>query len=517
LIQIQLAKDALIAFLRDSRFTIAELPHLKVRGDFESANDYKIHIQATQRSFFNYLHLKLITNSNLTSELHLAIELIVHSNIHERHRANALRDVIDKKGLVVLKGAQNCFIGKRHSGFHLTFIKDLVEYIENPISAGYSVPVCEVEQLYFTWLMSCQTVQPSDIFKLTLSDFKFVRRVNGNITHIESDYFKGRANTYHQLNTLKTANDAGKAVLRYISDVTGMENKRTYLVPKLSTAYIVSGHGLIGWSVMLCANTSISTILEKKYLSQKITPVFIEAFGALINKGLTKRKSERRGMNNCETLVTRNFFGLASIKTSAVYAQSDTFDPTTLFNYNSHTDKTERLSYLTPHNEEWQNSCGKITRAVMRDLSVNLFRASQHDREIFNSEYSHAAELIKARSNEVLASMKIVTQKRDGRIDQLGILRNNHIEADLPDTIYLQDSPETVMKLKHYLDEVKSKQSMLKKSSPEFLLFTVLPTTEWIETLFEQKSFTKASLISGEALYVKYRAQLPPLFTAQLA
>ena len=274
---------------------------------------------------------------------------------------------------------------------------------------------------------------------------------------------------------------------------------------------------MIGWSVMLCLNTSLRTILDKKYQTHKLTPVFIESFAALISKGLTKLLSERRCINDCNTIVKDFFFGLSSIKTSAIYAQSDTFDPTTLVNYNSHNDNTELKSYLTSQNEEWQNNCGKITRAVMRDLSVNLFRASQRDREIFNSEFTHAVELIEARSQEVLASMKIVTQKQSGRVDELGMLQNTHLEGDLPDSIYLQDSPETVMKLLHYLEQVEQKHIMLKHSSTEFLFFTVLPTSEWIETLFEQKSFEKDSLLQGEALFEKYKAQLPPLFTAQLA
>jgi hypothetical protein len=111
-----------------------------------------------------------------------------------------------------------------------------------------------------------------------------------------------------------------------------------------------------------------------------------------------------------------------------------------------------------------------------------------------------------------------VTEQISGRVDELGCFSVGvQIEGDLPDTVYIQDSPETVLKLKHFLVQLQEKHSLLRVCAPEFLFFTALPTAEWIESLFENKRFSKASLEKGQAMYDQYQSHLPPHFTAQLS
>jgi len=201
-----------------------------------------------------------------------------------------------------------------------------------------------------------------------------------------------------------------------------------------------------------------------------------------------------------------------------VYARSDTFDPTSLMNPRSHTNDTERERYLVEMNQDWQNNCGRVTRAVMRDLYVNVFTASESDKQLFESEFTKAVEHIKARADDVLACLKVVTKQTSGRVDELGFVRaGSQIKGDLPDTIYIQDSPETVLKLRHFLAQLQEKHVLLRASAPEFLFFTALPTAEWIESLFDNKRFSKASLEKGKAMYGQYQSHLPPHFTAQLS
>ena len=73
------------------------------------------------------------------------------------------------------------------------------------------------------------------------------------------------------------------------------------------------------------------------------------------------------------------------------------------------------------------------------------------------------------------------------------------------------------MKLRHYIAEAESKRHKLVNTSPEYFLFTVLPTVEWIEVVFSDKRFSSLSLRDGMKLFKKYRDMLPPLFTAQLS
>jgi len=208
---------------------------------------------------------------------------------------------------------------------------------------------------------------------------------------------------------------------------------------------------------------------------------------------------------------------LTAIKNSSVHSRSDTFTPTQLINYHSHSNQVEKVSYLTESNEEWKNNAGLITRAVIHDLTVNLFRASETDRAVFNSEFTKAFETISNKKHEILVKMKLVANKEEGTVNHLGLLKKPYsVEGDPPDTIYLLDTPETVVKLLHYRDEVKKKHRLLVESASEFLLFTVLPTIEWIEALFDNKSFSKESMTNGENLYKKYKEFLSPLFQNQI-
>jgi hypothetical protein len=124
---------------------------------------------------------------------------------------------------------------------------------------------------------------------------------------------------------------------------------------------------------------------------------------------------------------------------------------------------------------------------------------------------------IERRKSEVLSRMKIVTKANDGRVDDLGFeLSNEAHENDFKDSIYLVDEPETVMKLKHYINEVGKKHRKLAQNAPDFLFFNVLPTTEWIETLFSERKFSKKSIDEGEKLYKRFAADLPPCFTSKI-
>ncbi|EGM77117.1 hypothetical protein Rhein_2815 [Rheinheimera sp. A13L] len=520
LLYLQTCKDALIDGFRLAGITPKDIPVLveAASGDGKS-KQYYYTIVSAKAEMLNRLRQKLVQLTDDTPHLKSALELVVFAEVRPQFRRDILDKLLTNQPIFATSRNQTAgfFTAKQNVGlFDTDFLRQLalhtVSHPDNDV-----VPVSLAESLLFSYLMAYQTVQGSDISKLTLRDFKFVKRINGVITHIESDYFKGRArHNAHQVETLKTKDDIGKAVLRYIKDVTALREQDKPLTPVIKKE-ICSPCNATGLLCLACTDTALWHVISEKHQTQRVAPVFPRAIHAMLYNGIS-RNSPRKAKAPCEGVLPYDFFSFSHIKTSAVYAGSENFDPASLINQRSHTNETEREHYLVEMNQEWQNNCGRVTRAVMRDLYVNVFTASESDKQLFESEFTKAIEHIKTRANDVLACLKVVTEQTSGHVDELGFVSTGaQVEDDLPDTIYIQDSPETVLKLKHFLAQLQEKHTLLRECAPEFLLFTALPTAEWIESLFDNKHFSKTSLKYGQDMYEKYRSHLPPHFTAQLS
>jgi hypothetical protein len=514
LLHFQTSKNALLDFFKKTQVTLEDLPHIVGRSNKTNETDNKasVRVSKSQAASLNMLMKKLSSLPHVPVALVDALEMFVFTISTSKYRDDNFREGLSGQKLSCFSSTDYRFVRNIDTGFFdVNFVRQLALYAHKPINDRRAPPVCEAEQLLFSWLMAYQTVQASDIPKLTLSDFRFVSRNNGRVTHIESDYFKGRADTYHQVKTLSMKEDVGKAVLQYIHDASGGFSIKDKPLTSAFRASSVGSLSITGRLVSLFHDTALNKKLAKNYQINTATSVFLDAMKAVVTHGI--KRSE------CETPVKRNFFGLSQIKTSAVYAQSDFYDPTTLINYNSHTDDTEKESYRTSHNPDWVNSCGRVTRAVMSDIEINVMRASQTDKRLFRSEFTLALESVKQRVDDTLLRMKIITQKDQGRVDELGFTgENRFVEGDLPDTLYLEDSPETVMKLHHYLGEFEKKHKLLLSCSPEYLFKTALPTAEWIAMLLDDKTkFTKQNREKGFAMHEEFKSILPPHFTAQIA
>lgn len=522
LLHLQASKDALLNFFKETQVTAKDLPQIAARGVKNNETDGKaqIRIVRSHADSLNLLTNKLSSLSYVPFALVDALELVVFTISRPKYRDDNLKALLHGQEVTYNSGSEHRFLANVDTGFFdVHFIRQLAIYAHKPINDRRPLPVSEAEQRLFSWLMAYQTVQKSDIPKLTASDFKFVSRNNGRVTHIESDYFKGRAGTFHQVKTLSMKEDIGKAVLRYIQDTSGGLSIKD---KPLTSALKTSAFGPLtptGRFVSMCHLPPLHKKLIKNYQTNTTTSVFLDAMKALVTHGVNEKGKTEQQRSECETLVKQSFFGLSQIKTSAVYAQSDFYDPTTLINYNSHTNQTEKESYRTLHNPDWVNSCGRVTRAVMSDIEINVMRTSQTDKRLFSSEFTLALESVKQRVDDTLLRMKIVTQKDQGRVDELGFTdKNRFVEGDLPDTLYLEDSPETVMKLRHYLEEFEEKHTLLLSCAPEYLFNTALPTAEWIAMLLDDKTkFTKQNREKGFALHEEFKSILPPHFTAQKA
>lgn len=513
LLTIQSAKHTLSRFFNEASMSSNDFPDLGKRKDFESASAHQEHMSESMHSFFVLLKNKL-KQTEESSELNLAIELVIYSNVKKSYRKKATDFLIGKKDDL---GKRVFFTANKreHPIFYIEFLSKLLtnklEIVNNT-----SYPVCKAEQILFAWLMAYQTVQPSDIQKLKKSDFKFLTQRNGIVRYIECDYFKGRAKRYYQVETLSVNEDIGSSVLAYITDVATVPD--SVLVPKQPIAFITGKQSTLARIMLSLEISSLNIRLISRLKQENTSPVFYKAFEALIANGIPRHKRLKNfSLKEVETPLRQTFFGMSSIKTSSVYAATELFDPTSLLNFNSHSDQTEQNDYRVERNEEWNNICGRVTRAVMRDLAVNVMRCSQTDRQLFNSEFTKALDFIKIKSDEVLATLKVVTKQVSGRVNELGIVKSADLTSEhLPDCIFIDDSPHTIMKLKHYVSEVESKHKELRRCSPTYFFSTVLPTTEWIETLFYEEMFSITSIKEGSAMYEQYKNILPPHFTHKI-
>lgn len=527
LLQLQTYKDALMSAFEQAGVAENDIPAIVPKQKNKKEGHVNYLISCEKASVFNNLREKLHPFLGVIPHLNDAITLLVFVHARPQHRG-LIEDKIQKNAAIhsTSRELPSGFFSAKLNVlvFDMAFLRELCMYTLRGKGRQAPVPVCGAESILFSYLMASQTVQPSDIPKLTLRDFKFVRRRNGRITHIENDYFKGRANTVHQVKTLQTKDAIGQAVLRYLEDVTALHNKDVPLASdaKISDVPLYSTN-TVGALLSACQERPFSAVLEQKHASAKIAPAFPKAINALLTHGVNSG-SKAGKLPDCPTKTGRKFFSGAHIKTSSVHAQVDTFDPTRLSNFRSHSNQTESDHYLTAHNEQWANLTGRVTRAVMRDLAVNVFCPSEEDKQVFHSEFTHAVAQIKRRSDGVLGMLKVVTEQQRGRVDEFGfITAGSPVEGDLPDTLYLYDSAHTVMKLRHFLGELEAKHDLLLQRAPEYLFFTALPQAEWIECLLAKnktkdlQGFSEESLSEGLSLYQRWRNQLPPHFTAQLS
>jgi hypothetical protein len=532
LLEIQEAKYTLLKCFKDNPTIVDSISPWKEKGEFTLSN--RFYTEYKNNHQFELLKLLQTTYQQLPEKpesLQDAFKLVICSLVHEELWDETIdlffsnKNISQKESNIKGNISMSRISIVDSSLFSLGFLVELKEYSKAIV--GAPVPCSRIEHQLFQWMMASLRVQTTDIYKLQLSTFTFTRRVNNSITHIDCNYFKGRAGGYHETETVSVNTTLGKGLLNFIKDRTeNMSNTANIFSPKLPLGSL-GGSSWFSKGVMLLSNSIIRKAIDIELKKRSLSAVFLTSMLKIIKHG-NNYDVYTRQQDNATTLTrlqwevksespTRsNTFGLSNIKNTAVHAKSDFFDPSKLLNFNSHSNKTERIHYLTPANEEWKNNCGLVTRAVMQDIQSNIFRVSQKDKEVFESEFVKASESIETKKKEILRRFKLITGRKNGDINELGISTTHDlVEGDLPDTIYLIDSPETVMKLKHYLAQSECHYQRIIKHNPEFVFNTLLPTLEWIEDLFYKKKFSEKSLSAGEEMFARFREILPPIFQAQ--
>lgn len=397
------------------------------------------------------------------------------------------------------------------------------------------MPVTPLEQMCFIWLMAWQAVQPTDIAKLEKSDFRFMERNNDTVTHVSCEYYKSRAHDYKETPLLAVSDVEGEAVNSYIQRKMLSNDGITALVslPNLCKATTCGTTTFITQVFDLASFPVIHTKILFELGKRKATSVMLDSVNTMMSHGMAayswREKAESKDTSveafraQVNNPLSTKWFGLESIKNSAVHSRSDKYRIGHLVNYNSHDNVTEGDSYMTAENPEWLNNCGRVTRSVMNDLAINVLSPSSD--LVFNGDFTQALEVINEKKNDVLSRLKLVTNTT-GNVNGLGMIdKHVPVDDDYPDTLYLLDTAETYVQMKHYLAQGLKHYKQLLMSNPMFLEYTVLPTSEWIEVVFNAsnlkqangKGFSQKTVKAGEEMYKTLQPHLPQLFTAQLS
>ncbi|EGR9013442.1 hypothetical protein [Vibrio sp. ZOR0018] len=382
-----------------------------------------------------------------------------------------------------------------------------LEWIKRVLKDDSSKALTNVERLMFAWLMASLTVQPTDIPKLTHSGFRLMK-IGGRVTNIECEYFKGRSKVFHTTRSLSARTPEGKALLALL------EQQDEGLPFFVNQVLVISNtnNSLLGVFNELLQISDLSEKLEAAHEKQQLPNLTPQAICALISHGIhpenvienpkkitigERRKLVAQSQSPCQ----KHIFGLQAIKNSAVHAFSDPYTLNYLINRNSHSNQTEKVSYLTEENEEWMNSSGRITREVMLDLIHNVFNLNfkpENEKQVaaFNSEFMAVTDLIAYKHEEMNARLRVVTGQEKGRVNEVGVMAlSDQKENEALSPIYVSDDPITVLKMHNYLHEFKKNYKKLLSHNPDHLFKTVIPTVEWLEDTLPKMS--KASQRKG--------------------
>lgn len=430
---------------------------------------------------------------------------VLHSTLESQEACDALflNKAKQNKGLVSRVRTQSLVgVGSQGVLFSPNVMTKLVSHDNDPV-------ITDIESLLFTWLMACQTVQPYDIPKLTNSSFRMLS-VGERVTHIESEYFKGRAKTVHQTRSLSTRTLEGKAVLSYLaqhnsSKLATFSNKNIRIFKGISS--------ITGCLTHLLQLNSVKHAVKNAHKNKGDLPLLIP--NALVKLIENIEASHTLDADSSSTPTKKSYsgsmFGLRAIKNSAVHAFSDPYTLYFLINRNSHSNQTEKQHYLNGDNEEWINSSGRITREVMLDLINNVFDLNfdglsedecQQTEYAFNEEFTAVTDIISYKSEEMLARLRVVSGQGKGKVNEVGVLSYSSQDVNYGlAPIYVLDSPVTVWRFYNYLHEFKEHYKQLLAVNADHLFMTVLPTVEWMQSTL--KKLSKESRGQGITMHKK--------------
>jgi hypothetical protein len=380
--------------------------------------------------------------------------------------------------------------------------------------------ISEVEELLFAWLCACQTVQPNDVGKLKKNDFVVGMNGNDRPVTVQCQYYKGRSGRDVETPLLGSSDIEGKAIIAYLSLHDDKDKLFRTNINKRIHCTFIPHTPLAARIFRIWKSNHIKSIIDSELKKRKSSDIFLRAAMALYDCGGVgydkwqhKRKDD--GLDTSISLyraeVTNplpfSLFSLMAIKTSAVHARTDRYREADLVNYNSHTSETEKTSYLTDANKEWVNQNGRITRMVLSDIDEYVYKPN------VNAAIDKARDMV---MRTKIKSILGVGSEIGFKINPLGQVKLQSDESDWPidfDEIVVLDTAETVINMKHYIDQAEKMRDVLIINALAYFERTILPTVEWMSTVLYSKISPKV-LDQGLSDYEEIRHILPDLFGA---
>ena len=386
----------------------------------------------------------------------------------------------------------------------------------------------EIEQVLFSWLCSWQTVQPSDVAKLKRNDFILSKNNEGRVIYVQCSYYKGRSNRVNEPPMLDARQVEGSAIIEYLEYFLG---NTTHLISSINIPSIqitFGANSITERLVNLMNYPPLDEEIKSNLWKRKANPIFINSILALhknkehvftkwVNK-LKKEKKQKLGFTVEEYVkstpfpIPSNLFRLNAIKNSAVHATSDKYRDGDLINQNSHSNITEKISYLTDANKDWVNQNGRITRMVLHDIERHVYKPNIDRARNDAYELCLRTQVINALDGGVFNPDEI----RINQIGQLKFSKETYQEFNVdPDGIIVLDTEETIVTMLHYINEVDSKKHILINKAVTFFERTVLPNVEWMEYLLNSK-LSPEVIKNGTSQYDKLKNILPTLFENEI-
>jgi hypothetical protein len=208
------AKIALIELFRQSNISKDDIPEQLERKHIPNKSQHDMRVRHCFLDIFDTIRAAYHAKEEKTTDLDLAVKLFVAENVRESQTHKYLEAFFkNERGY----NATSIVTGKSKLFFSLQFIRELAEFSSRPKHIISVTPACLGEHVLFHWLMASQTVQASDISKLSRSNFKFMERRDRSVTHIQLKYFKGRSNTFHDTRDIPANSKLGSALLIFVN------------------------------------------------------------------------------------------------------------------------------------------------------------------------------------------------------------------------------------------------------------------------------------------------------------
>jgi len=363
-------------------------------------------------------------------------------------------------------------------------------------SPAYAEAYSRIEERLCAWLIACLAVQPTDIQKLTPSNFASEFNKGGRLTLMQIKYFKGRAGNEKETNLMLGSECWTQAIYKYLKRIAPSERlfkseiNKSFAMPICGQS--VSTNSEINLLHRIWTLPEVQKRLHLEFERSQTTPLFLNAMQALAQ--LDAKEHERDVKINRN--VSKYLFKLAHIKTTAVHAGSDKYRESDLINHHSHTSQTEKHSYLTDANKDWVNQCGRITRMVLHDLQ--------------NIVYQPSIDLVRKSVLERLLKTRLLETPsvENGNIKSIESIAWRESDVSHDYDLIVNDSIDTAIYFFHYIKQAELAFEKLNRSRPDFVERTLLIQIEWMTQVLGQMKSAK----EAQSKYVQICKYLPPLF-----